>query len=314
MKKFLLTTLLLTLGTVGVVGQSQSAPTLRVQTEVPNLPSELFYGNTRVKPLRLRPGTNQPITINDADFFVQQQYVDFLSRFPDQSGFNYWTNQITSCGTDAGCVDIRRQNVSGAFFLSGEYQETGFYAIRIQRAAFGKKSNDAALRMTYQQLTQDQRQIGAGVIIGQPGAEALLDANKLAYTAQVAGSAAFAARFPQTSGDAFVDALYASAGVLPTATERSDAIAAFGTGGASGRAAALKKVADSTSLRNAETAPAFVLLQYHGYLRRNPTDAPNTDDSGYQFWLTKLNNHGGNYVAAEMVRSFLVSGEYLSRF
>jgi hypothetical protein len=55
-------------------------------------------------------------------------------------------------------------------------------------------------------------------------------------------------------------------------------------------------------------------LQYHGYLRRNPTDAPDADDTGYQFWRGKLNNHGGNFVSAEMVKSFLISGEYRSRF
>jgi hypothetical protein len=64
------------------------APTMHIVTEIPNLPSDLYYGTTKVKPLRLRPGTNTPITINDADFFVNQQYVDFLSRFPDQSGFD----------------------------------------------------------------------------------------------------------------------------------------------------------------------------------------------------------------------------------
>ena len=78
------------------------APTLRIVTEVPNLPSELYYGNTKVKPLRLRPGTNTPITINDSDFFVNQQYVDFLGRFPDQGGFDFWTSQITACGANAG--------------------------------------------------------------------------------------------------------------------------------------------------------------------------------------------------------------------
>src|ERR1044072_4039773 len=59
---------------------AQFPPTLRIETEPPGLPSELFYGNIKVKPLRLRPGTNTPITITDIDFFVQQQYIDFLGR------------------------------------------------------------------------------------------------------------------------------------------------------------------------------------------------------------------------------------------
>ena len=81
-----------------------------------------------------------------------------------------------------------------------------------------------------------------------------------------------------------------------------------------GRAAALRRVADSASVRAAELNTAFVLLQYHGYLRRNPTDAPNTDDSGYQFWLGKLLQFNGNYVAAEMVKAFITSSEYQQRF
>ena len=55
-------------------------------------------------------------------------------------------------------------------------------------------------------------------------------------------------------------------------------------------------------------------MQYHGYLRRSPTDAPDTDDSGYKFWLAKLNQFGGNYLAAEMVKAFINAGEYRRRF
>src|SRR5918992_6088317 len=82
----------------------QSAPTLRVVTENPALPSELFYGDVKVKPVRLRPGTNQRITIEDSDFFVQQQYIDFLSRFPEAGGFQAWMNVLASCNGDAKCL------------------------------------------------------------------------------------------------------------------------------------------------------------------------------------------------------------------
>ena len=76
---------------------AQSPPTLRIVTETPGLPSELFYGNIKVKPLRLRPGTNQVITIDDIDFFVQQQYIDFLGRFPDSVGFANWNATLNGC-------------------------------------------------------------------------------------------------------------------------------------------------------------------------------------------------------------------------
>jgi hypothetical protein len=111
-----------------------------------------------------------------------------------------------------------------------------------------------------------------------------------------------------------VDALFASAGVVPSALERQDAINAFGAGGTAGRIAALRSIADSETLRTAEFQPAFVLMQYFAYLRRNPTDPPDNNDSGYQFWLAKLKAFNGNFVNAEMVKAFIVSIEYRSRF
>src|SRR5215510_12771237 len=134
--KIIIASLLIAVAGVVALGQ---APTLQIVTADPNLPSELYYGNVKVKPLRVRPGTNPPqfITIDDADFYVQQQYIDFLSRMPDQAGFNFWNSQITSCGNDAACIDIKRVNVSGAFFLSIEFQQTGYLVERIYKAAYG---------------------------------------------------------------------------------------------------------------------------------------------------------------------------------
>jgi hypothetical protein len=261
------------------------------------------------------PNPVRPATFN-SDFFVRQHYVDFLNRQADASGLTFWTNEIEQCGANAQCREVKRINVSAAFFLSIEFQETGFYAIRIQRVAFGRRSNTSATRMTYREVIRDQRQLGEGVIVGQAGFEQVLEANKQAYAAQVVGGSDFAARFPQTTADTFVDALYASAGLTPTSTERQDAINAYNAagGGTAGRTAALRKAADSNTVRNAELNTAFVLLQYYGYLRRNPTDPPDTSDAGYQFWLSKLNQFGGNYVQAEMVKAFINSDEYLHRF
>lgn len=56
------------------------------------------------------------------------------------------------------------------------------------------------------------------------------------------------------------------------------------------------------------------MMQYFGYLRRNPNDAPDADYTGYDFWLTKLNQFGGNFVDAEMVKAFITSIEYRFRF
>ena len=55
-------------------------------------------------------------------------------------------------------------------------------------------------------------------------------------------------------------------------------------------------------------------MEYLGYERRNPNDSPDSDYTGYDFWLTKLNQFNGNYLNAEMVKAFLSSGEYRQRF
>ena len=78
--------------------------------------------------------------------------------------------------------------------------------------------------------------------------------------------------------------------------------------GAFDRAEVLRIVAENRAFTAAQKNPAFVLMQYFGYLRRDP------DEAGFNFWLTKLENHGGDFVSAEMVKAFLVSGEYGGRF
>ena len=73
----------------------------------------------------------------DADFFVRQHYLDFLGREPDAAGLAFWKDQITSCGANAACIEVRRINVSAAFFLSIEFQETGFLVYKLYKAGYG---------------------------------------------------------------------------------------------------------------------------------------------------------------------------------
>ena len=80
------------------------------------------------------------------------------------------------------------------------------------------------------------------------------------------------------------------------------------------RGQVLRAVADNQTLAAAEKNRAFVLMQFFGYLRRNPNDPQDTDYAGYEFWLGKLNQFNGNFVNAEMVKAFIVSVEYRARF
>jgi hypothetical protein len=320
--KFALALLITAFAALTVWGQSP--PTLHIVTEIPNLPSDLYYGNTKVKPLRLRPGTNTPITINDADFFVNQQYVDFLSRFPDQSGFDFWTNQITACGANATCVDGLRTNTSGAFFLSIEFQETGYLVERMYKVAFGDaqaQSTDGGAHpilvpvVRRSDFLRDQLEVGQGVVVNKAGWEALLESNKVAYANDFVSRSTFTGAYPANMPNAtFVSTLNNNAGgnILSSA-EQTNLVNSLNAGTMT-RAQAVRAVAEDQDLNVAEKNKAFVLMQYFGYLRRDPNSGPDTDYSGYDFWLKKLNAHGGDFHAAEMVRSFLVASEYLNRF
>jgi hypothetical protein len=101
--------------------------------------------------------------------------------------------------------------------------------------------------------------------------------------------------------------------ITPTAPERQAAIDEFNNpNGARGRV--LRRVAENQTLKDREFNRAFVLMQYFGYLRRNPDDPPDNNMNGYNFWLNKLNQFNGNFVDAEMVKGFITSAEYRRRF
>ena len=301
MRKIIVTVLVVALVAVSALGQSQDAPTLRIESPDGNsLPSELFYGNTKVKPLRLRPGTTIPITINDADFFVQQQYVDFLSRFPDTSGFNFWTGQIEGCGGDAQCTLLKRVNTSGAFFLSIEFQNTGYFVYRLYKSSLGRRPN-------FTEFMPEARLVSSGVIVNQDGWQQKLEQNKNDFASAWVTRADFRSAYDGLSNAAYVDKLIATAGITNADVNR-DALVNGLNSGTETRVSVLRKVAESAAFDARERNPAFVQMQYFGYLRRDP------DTDGFNFWLAKLNQFSGDFVGAQMVEAFIVSGEYRDRF
>jgi hypothetical protein len=321
--KLTIASLIIMIAAVAALGQ---APTLQIVTADPNLPSELFYGSVKVKPLRVRPGTNPPqfVTILDNDFFTQEQYIDFLNRMPDQSGFQFWLNQITNCGANnPGCTEVMRINVSASFFLSIEFTETGYLAERTYKSAFGDASgvstfngnhNIVAPKIRFNEFLTDIKAIGNGVVVLAPGWEAKLAANKVAYFDAFVQRSSFTTAFPAGMSPAqFVDTLNSNAGNPLSQGERDQLVSDL-TGNVKSRAQVLRAVAEDQDLVNSENNRAFVLMQYYGYLRRDPNSGQDTDYTGYDFWLTKLNQFNGNYINAEMVKAFISSIEYTNRF
>jgi uncharacterized protein (TIGR03118 family) len=408
--------------------------------------------------------------IDDQTFFVRQHYLDFLGREPDTAGLNFWVSQITSCGADNACKDVKRINVSGAFFLSNEFQNTGYLAYLTHRAAFGQNASGSPAPVLYGNFERDVQALQRGYVFGQPSADTVLEANKTAYFNEFVTRPEFVAKYPSTMTNAnYVDSVLISANLSPsdfivnvtnsqevpptvptlsggarrnssygsarfvtnvadtamtvtatinnldfTGSQTADTndnlvnahihasasvapgvngpvvwgfigspfndnnpndavVTPFGSGVGgtfsgkwdapegngttlaaqlaniragrayinfhtvqfSGgeirgdfpatqafrdsllaglnaatltRAQVLRQVAESQFLQAREFNGAFVTMQYFGYLRRDP------DTAGYNFWFAKLNNFGGSFTQAEMVKGFISSSEYRQRF
>ena len=73
-------------------------------------------------------------------------------------------------------------------------------------------------------------------------------------------------------------------------------------------------MAEDGELTKAEFNKAFVLMQFFGYLRRDPGSGPDANFDGYNFRLGKLDDFNDNYITAEMAKAFINSTEYMGRF
>jgi Domain of unknown function (DUF4214) len=321
---FKLTVITVTIALAAIVAMGQ-APTLQIVTpDGPNLPADLFYGNVKVKPLRLRPGTNTVITIDDSDFFVNQHYVDFLNRFPDSGGFNFWLSQITTtCGANQACIFNKRLDVSNSFFFELEFQQTGAYVYRLYREAFGNsqpfpdpipdavhypgEENKIPL---YSKFKTDRQAVIGG---------ANLSAQQLALATDFTSRTEFTNKYGAgLSLTQFVDAIVATILTDTGAdlTSQKPALVALGS-----RGAVVYRLANddlqggngginNRSFIDAEYNRAFVYTEYGGYLRRD------ADVFGFMFWLGQVNSGALRDTNKQhsMVCSFITSDEYQFRF
>jgi len=273
---------------------AQSPPTLRIVTETPGLPSELFYGNIKVKPVRLRPGTNQVITIDDIDFFVQQQYIDFLGRMPDSTGFANWNNTLNNCPNggfgefdNPGCD---RVHVSAGFYQSVEFQGRGYWAYRWYDAVLGR-------RALYTEFIPDMQKVGGAL---SPAQEAVA---KDQYMNDFVQKPEFKAIYDALSNQGYVDKLEQTAGV--TISNKATLVAAL-NGGTQTRAQVARNVIENSAVFDKFFNRGFVTMQYFGYLRRDP------DPIGFTNWVNTLDADPSNF--RHMIFGFIFSTEYLNRF
>jgi Concanavalin A-like lectin/glucanases superfamily/Calx-beta domain/Right handed beta helix region/Domain of unknown function DUF11/Domain of unknown function (DUF4214) len=240
------------------------------------------------------PTDSAPNPLNDASFFVRQQYLDFLSREPDTVGFANWVATLGPCPNggfgefdNPGCD---RVHVSAGFFLSEEFRIRGYWAYRFYEVGLDR-------RPTYTEFVPDMEQVGG---TQSPESEAI---SKATYIEEFVLRTEFQNRYAGFSNTAYVNALETNAEI--TLSNKQALIDAL-NGGTKTRAQVLREIVESQAVEDRFFIRSFVAMQYFGYLRRDP------DTTGYNNWVTTLTNDPGNY--RHMIFGFIYSLEYRQRF
>jgi glucose/arabinose dehydrogenase len=227
------------------------------------------------------------------NFFVRQQYLDFLSREPDAAGQESWLRVLRDCSDVQSNPQCDRITVSASFFRSQEFQLKGYFVYLFYQVSLGRLPR-------YTEIIPDMASV-----TGATAAEVF--AKRDAFAGNWLARPEFKTLYPDTLTPAeYVDKLLLTAGATLTgAVTRETLIADLRTGRKT-RAEVLRAIVEHPAVNAKEFNEAFVAMQYFGYLRRDP------DAQGYQNWLNYLNANPTDFRT--MVRGFLNSNEYLLRF
>lgn len=260
----------------------------------------------RMQDVTVAPPCSAVNKIDCPEFFVFQHYLDFLSRWPEEQGFNAWLNVLNSCASgDLVCQHEQRLTTSGGFFGSQEFHLKGYFVFRFYRVAFGRLAQ-------YHELSND-----LWSVTGQTPDEVY--ANKARFATRFTQRTEFAGIYGGLSNADFVATLLNKYGLNSITTPdpaqpngavkvnltRDQLVSSLGAGTLT-HAQVLRAIADSDQVFQSEYNRAFVAMQYYGYLRRTP------EEVGYNMWLDYLNTHPGDF--REMIRGFVDSVEYRARY
>ncbi|HVG30855.1 MAG TPA: PQQ-dependent sugar dehydrogenase [Pyrinomonadaceae bacterium] len=266
--------------------------------------------------------SNTTVTITDNDdpaapvnpiyttgFFVRQHYLDFLSREPEPG--EPWSAVLNGCpdpfntSASSPSANCDRIKVSSAFFGSDEFKLKGFFAFRFYKVAFGRLPR-------YTEIVADM----AGVTATTTEE---VRAKKAQFTNSFVQRQEFSGFFDSIPNAAFVDGLMSRYSLQQITTPdpaspdgpakvvltRGEMLSRLNQQSLT-RAQLLRAIADSDEVGAAELNPAFVAMQYYGYLRRDP------EEGGYNDWLRTIDANPADIRS--MVNGFMNSTEYALRF
>ena len=170
---------------------------------------------------------------------------------------------------------------------------------------------------------RDLATVSEGIVVNNQISGAVVEANRNRLAAEFVQRPEFVAKYGGLNDTLYVQELFNTTTIAATAAEKQALVDGLGNGTET-RASVLRKVVDGTvvisesnvqfttpygqAFYDQEYRRVFVYMEYVGYLRRNP------DAAGFNLWLGKLNFFNGDPFQAEMVRSFILSPEYRSRF
>ena len=257
----------------------------------------VILGGATTATIKITDNDTSPAAQNPIDgvnMFVTQQYIDFLGRLPDTIGLQNWTDTLGNCPNGGfGEFDnpsCDRVHVSAGFFLSDEFRGRGYFAYKFYEVGFDR-------RPTYAEFVPDMAQIGGPQ---SPESEVM---SKAAYTDLFVQRQEFKNRYDALSNSAYIDALETNAEV--TLTDKAALVAALNANHKT-RAQVLREIVELQSVTDKFFIRAFVVMQYFGYLRRDP------DTIGYDNWVNTLTADSSNF--RHVIYGFIYSDEYRRRF
>jgi hypothetical protein len=254
------------------------------------------------------PGQSGTNPFFDPTFFVRQQYLDFLSREPDAGGSAAWVGTLNGCAS--GDIRCDRAAVSAGFFQSPEFASKGRFIFNFYKSSLGRLP-------TYAEFVADMSNLNAAT-------PAELVAKKAAYTNAWAMNLDFSRIYGGMTNTQFVNTIMDRYGIASIRTPnpaspddasdankvtltRADLVNRLsGVGGTLTQVQVVRAIATSDEVSAAEFNPAFVAMQYFGYLRRDP------EPGGYADWLRTINANPNDIHS--MVSGFVNSPEYKGRF
>ncbi|HUQ31150.1 MAG TPA: tandem-95 repeat protein, partial [Pyrinomonadaceae bacterium] len=230
----------------------------------------------------------EPNPIDNDSFFIRQLYIDFLGREPEPGAINNWLGILNHCAIPTDCD---RNAVAQGFVRSTEFQERGYFVYRFYTASLGRIP-------LYSEFIPDTAKVSGFLSTSD------LEANKVAYIAEFMNRPEFKNLYDVTLNNpaAYVDKLLATA-VLPNHPRRAEWINGL-TNNTLTRAQVLRQFVESTEVFTKYVNEAFIVMNYFGFLRRNP-------DAAFQAWIQIFNKSNDD---KGIINGFVNSAEYRHRF